>query len=324
MERRKLGWLYSFMCFLIGYNKTLLSHCSEQSRNQVKKYFAALLILVILWGFIGCTFAMTYFKLPVMYSCAVAAVLVLIVIMVERQIILSSRNNWIMVVRIILALIMALLGSAIIDQIIFQDDLEKMKITAVQEEVERLLPYRTRKLQQQIVELDSIIRSKESEKNKLASDVERQPRINIYDVEVERDSANNVVRKLIKRQSIPNPKIEILKNLNAQIKSLRNDKLQKENQLIAMRQELEEELKSKKGFIDEINLMLKLIWKTWASRGIWLLFFAFFFILEVLVVVTKFFDDESDYDAMISYSAQINKMNFQYPPSQAPQPDKTQ
>ncbi len=324
MERRKLGWLYSVMCFFIGYNKTLLSHCSEQSRNQVKKYFAALVIMMILWGFIGYNLGRVYFKLPWLYASVVAAVLVVLVIMVERQIILSSKNKWIKGVRIFLAAAMAVLGAVITDQIIFQEDLEKMKVTAVQEEVERLLPYRTMQLQQQIAELDSIISVKESEKNKLTREVERRPRIYTYDVEVERDSANNVVRKFIKRQSIPNPKIEMLKDLNAQIKSLRDEKRQKETQLITMRQELEEELKSKKGFIDEINLMIKLILGSWGGIIAWASFFLIFLAMELLIVVTKYFESESDYDKMIQYSAQVNKLHFQYPPPEVPQPDRGQ
>ncbi len=324
MERRRLGWLYSLMCFFVGYNKTLLSHCSEQSRNQVKKYFAALVILMILWGFIGYNLGRVYFKLSWLYASIVAAVLVFMVVMVERQIILSSKNGWIAFTRGLLAVAMAVLGAVITDQIIFQDDLEKMKITAVQEEVERLLPYRTMQLQQQIAEMDSIISAKESEKNKLTSDVERRPRIYNYDVEVERDSANNVVRKIINRQSIPNPKIEMLKDLNAQIKSLREEKRQKETQLLDMRQQLEEELKSKKGFIDEINLMIKLIWGSWGGGIAWGSFFLIFLAMELLIVVTKYFESESDYDKMIQYSAQVNKLHFQFPPPEVPQLDSGQ
>ena len=44
-------------CFLTGWNADILETCTEASRKQLKKYTSALLILMILWAFIGWSFA---------------------------------------------------------------------------------------------------------------------------------------------------------------------------------------------------------------------------------------------------------------------------
>ena len=59
--------------------------------------------------------------------------MIIIVIQIERQIILSvGKNVLVPVFRIILGIVMAIIGSVIIDQIIFREDVEKGKISNVQ------------------------------------------------------------------------------------------------------------------------------------------------------------------------------------------------
>ena len=55
-----MKWWIKFGCFLTGWNSSILSQCSEASFKHLKKYTAALLILIIIWVFTGYCFAERY------------------------------------------------------------------------------------------------------------------------------------------------------------------------------------------------------------------------------------------------------------------------
>ena len=81
-------------CMLTGYKYLIISDASEASTRTVKKYVSALLIVSMLWGFIGFSFANRYLQTSTSASSIVALIMIVIVIQIERQIILSSGKNW--------------------------------------------------------------------------------------------------------------------------------------------------------------------------------------------------------------------------------------
>lgn len=117
-------WWIKLGCFLTGWNYDILKNCTEASRKKLKKYTSAILILIIIWSFVGFSFAQNYLQAGTIKSVCIAVIFVIIVIQIERQIILNmGKNGWSNTARIIIAIIMALLGSVILDQIIFKDDI---------------------------------------------------------------------------------------------------------------------------------------------------------------------------------------------------------
>jgi hypothetical protein len=57
--------------------------------------------------------------------------MIIIVIQIERQIILSvGKNKLVPLFRVAIEVVMAVIGSVIIDQIIFREDVEKVRIVA--------------------------------------------------------------------------------------------------------------------------------------------------------------------------------------------------
>ena len=53
-------WWIQFGCFLTGYNYDIVRNSSEVAAKMVKRYTAALLIVGILWCFIGYCFTDRY------------------------------------------------------------------------------------------------------------------------------------------------------------------------------------------------------------------------------------------------------------------------
>jgi len=123
-----MNWWQKLGCFLIGWNPKILMNCTEASHKALKKYTASILILVFIWGATGYCFAERYLSVTSWWGCALTALsFIVIVIQIERQVILTvGKNRLLTIFRVILAVFMALIGSAILDQIIFKNDVAKV------------------------------------------------------------------------------------------------------------------------------------------------------------------------------------------------------
>src|SRR5690606_8170535 len=169
-------WL-KFGCFLTGYNYTILKNSSEASAKSVKKYTSAILIVSILWGFIGYMFSIRYIKTDFIGAISISLVMIFIVIQIERQIILTvgRKNTLAKIFRVAIAFVMAIIGSVIIDQTIFKEDIEKKKVSEIQEDVNSILPAKTEQLDVEIANLDTLILIKELERSDIINEVTARP-----------------------------------------------------------------------------------------------------------------------------------------------------
>ena len=297
-------WI-KFGCFLTGYNYTIVKNSSEASAKAVKKYLSAILIVSTLWGFIGYAFTQRYLHGSPNMSFIGAAVMVILIIQIERQIILSiGRNNWASSFRILIGLVMAIIGSIILDQIIFKDDVEKAQISNIQTEVDRLLPIKTQELTSQIQQLDNSIQAKETERVVTINDIGKNPILNIpsSSAQYQMDSITKKfaqVNRTVTSNSIPNPKADLIPQIDDQIKYLREQKTLKENDKLNIQQVLETDLKSKIGFLDELNILFSILLSSGIAFFVWALIFCFFLAIELFVLVNKLGDPKNDYDRII-------------------------
>jgi hypothetical protein len=304
-------WL-KFGCFLTGHNYRIVKGSSEAATKRVKKYTSALLIICILWAFIGFAFADRYLKAGGLLSVMSSIVMILLVIQIERQIILSTgRSKAPAVFRVIIAIAMSLIGSVIIDQILFKEDIEQEKIFSIEEKVNEMLPSKSKELKRQIGEIDSTITEKERERRMLVSDIERTPFIKVYNTAIERtngakhDSLNT--EKIIRTSTqIQNPKMAFLEPLDNQIKSLRTEKQSKDERLLGLRTQLEEDLKRNTGFLDELTVLMSIFSKSTVALFVWLIWIVFLLGLELFILVSKFSDTETDYDVMIRQQTNLH------------------
>lgn len=304
-------------CYITGYNYLLIKNSSEASAKTVKKFLSAILIVSILWGFIGYSFAQRYLHSGIAGSVIVSVIMIVIVIQIERQIILSvGKNILVPVFRILLGIVMAVIGSVIIDQIIFREDVEKGKISNVQTEANNILPVKTRELDLQIRQIDSAIIIKEAERASIIEEITKKPFIKstsseIKHFQMQRDRHNGtMVDTLVKRTNlalndIPNPKASLLPDIAGQISKLRTMKSDKENSKMNIRQELESELNAKTGFLDELKILFSILLSSWIAMVVWLMFFLFFMCVEVFVLINKFGEERNDYDTIILHQKDV-------------------
>lgn len=292
-------------CFITGHNYAIVKNSSEASAKAVKKYLSAILIVATLWGFIGYAFTNRYLHGSTLVSVIGALVMVIIVIQVERQIILSiGKNKLAFAFRVAIGIVMAIIGSVILDQVMFKEDVEKHKIENVQLKVNEILPLKTRELTLQINQLDSAIKAKENERALILADYNKNPMISAPSVtgRFEKDSLSGKmieVGRVITTNSIQNPKAELIVQLDSQLKSIQEQKAKKENEMLNARQLLEDDLNSKVGFLDELTILFSLLLSSGIALTVWILLFFFFLSIELFVLVNKYGDTVNDYDKTI-------------------------
>lgn len=294
------NWWLRFGCFLTGYNYQIVRQSSEMSAKAVKKYTSALLIICILWGFIGFSFGQRYGKLELPGALLCAFMAMVIVVQIERQIILTvGRNRGGVIFRCIIGCVMAIIGSVIIDQVIFKDDIEKRQLDLNQTLIDTLLPKRSAEINKQINETNELIESKEIELAKLVTELNLRPTI------VLRSSSNSFGKDSLGRPvstgrtlsttNIPNPKQELVQPLRSQIALMINRRTDLQNRLLNIRTEVQKNVESKVGFLDELNVLFALLSESNVAMGFWILWFIFLFALELFVLVSKVSDKKDDY-----------------------------
>ncbi|TCC99952.1 DUF4407 domain-containing protein [Pedobacter psychroterrae] len=314
-------------CFLTGYNYKIVMNSSEISAMKVKQNLSALMIVCILWSFIGFSFTQRYLKAELLGSIFGAILSCVIIIQIERQIILSVyHNKYLYFMRLIIALMMAVIGSVIIDQVIFKQDVEKRKISSLDKEVNQVFPIKSEELRLQTKYIDSTLSAKEASRDKLADDLSRNPTIKIYNnqssatpvLSTTTDSANNVSSKtvLIKSKStsstsIPNPKMGMLEALDKQISDIRIQKMRKDNDLLTLRSSIEKDIKEKVGFLDELKIMVELISESIVARAVWGIWFLILLGLELFILASKMGEQPNVYDETLIHQEKVQKRKLE-------------
>lgn len=313
-------WL-KFGCFLTGYNYNLIKNSSEASVMSVKKYLSALIIVGILWVFIGFSFSQRYIHTEFWGSLIVALIMLIIVIQIERQIILSTgRNNMALIFRSVIAVVMAVVGSVIIDQVIFKEDIEKQKISNVQSEVNSILSTKTAQLDAEIGSLDSLLARKEHERLAIIDEVTRKPFVKgstserknhiLKITKPDGSSGDSVITRTdLTLTDIQNPKAGLIPAIDQQIAEIRAQITEKQKSRLNIREDLEKELKSRTGFLDELKTLMSVLTSHPLALIVWILIFVFFLALEIFVLVIKFGDVKNDYEKTVFHQMDLkNKM----------------
>lgn len=299
-------------CFITGHNYAIVKNSSEASAKAVKKYLSAILIIATLWGFIGFAFTKRYLHGSTLVAVIGAIVMIIIIIQIERQIILSvGKNKLAFAFRVLIGIVMAIIGSVILDQVMFKEDVEKHKIESVQLKVNEILPIKTRELTMQISQLDSAIKAKETERALILADYNKNPMISAPTVtgRFEKDSTSGKMVEIgreITTSSIQNPKAELIVQLDAQLKAFQEQKTKKENEKLNMQQVLEDDLNAKVGFLDELTILFSsVLLSSGIALTIWILLFFFFLSIELFVLVNKYGDTANDYDKTIIHQMAV-------------------
>lgn len=293
-------------CFLTGTNYDIVNSCSELSKKRVIKYTSALLIVALIWTFVGYLFTQRYLR-GEWYACLAASVImVFLVIQIERQVILSGKDQRLLqAFRVVIAFLMAAIGTVIIDQVMFQDDIDKRKLKLREAEIQEIIPTKAQELRRQIHEMDSTILSKENERKSITDDVLANPFYTVIEQDIKYDSARRRTVNITKRKE-PNPKASLIAPMDKNIIALREEKTKKDNLLLGLRTQIEKDLEGKVGFLDELEVMFLLLTESGVSLVAWSIWFLFLLGLELFILASKVGEKELDYDKRMEQQMQLH------------------
>ncbi len=306
---KKNLWL-RFGCLLTGYNYYLVQHSSEQSSKTVKKFTSAIMLIVLVWIFIAYSFATTYLHVGVLGGVFASIIAAFVVIQIERIIILSTKvNKWSIGFRVVLAVGMALLGSFILDQILFKDDIELRKTQIMEERVKTAIKISEKEVNEQVRNMDSSIFQLEQRSQKLSEELQKNPVIvTSYtntsvttDNEGNRINSTNSTNKMVNE----NPKKRELEQIHDQINILNGQKFKTLSSLDSIKANKEKDLRKSSGFIDELKILHEVITSSKIGLFVYLLFLFFFLAIELFVVSIKLSETTSDYDRLINHQTDV-------------------
>lgn len=305
-------------CFLIGWDKKILNECGEASYRQYRKLLSAICIMMVLWGTIGFCFADRYINIEsyVLKTC-VSVAFMFIVLCVERVIILTVGKARLMsVMRVLLALCMAVLGSCIFDQIIFRNDIQQ----AIQEHREDLIEETIKK---RLTIYDSDIQRITQEMDSLSKDVivlneelQRHPVIRGTNVSTqeqivgvdEKGKPQKVKTQTVNTVTLANPLAEQLKANNDQILiySTQLEQLRQDKKEVA--DKVREEMNRRAaGFIEELEATLKVVSQSKVSLAFYIILFCFLTFLELFVLTIKMGENKCDYELIVENQLYLKK-----------------
>ncbi len=310
-----MKWWIKFGCFLTGWNSSILSQCSEASYKHLKKYTSALLILILLWGFTGFCFAQRYVHAPLWGCIASSLIFIIVIIQIERQIILTVGSNKMGVVfRFFIAIIMAVLGSSILDQVIFGEDIKKKMVEITDRQVREQLPMRLSVIDSKLQELKITIDSLDRVNIRLNEEIAETPtvprtgRSTTYKKVLQEDgSYKTVPETTVTTSHVPNPRIKQVEANDTLLKRYRNLQDEFTNRKMDVEDNLRKELSESVGFLEELNAMIEIVSTRTEALIFYLIIFSFLISLELFVVASKMGDKKCDYDMIVEHQLKMKE-----------------
>ncbi len=312
-----MNWWLKFGCKLTGWSSTMLEQCSEASKSQLSKYTSALLILMIVWSITGFCFAQRYIGLPIWGCAIVSLVFITIVIMIERQILLAIHpTKKLAMFRIVIAVVMAIVGSTIFDQTMFGKDIDKQMAETIEVQTAALTHKRVGIIEDKLNALQNEKTLLNNTNAELQADVNAHPWI------VQRSVTNSqqrlVVDGKIKTVSNPsvttnqvaNPKMEVIKANNEKINSLNEQEKEWSKKKLTVEEDTRKECQANVGFLEELEAMVSIITTRKVAGVFYIVFFVLLMSLELFVVVSKMGDKECDYEMAVKGAERIKMAQF--------------
>lgn len=307
-----MNWWIKLGCILTGWNASVLSQCSEASKSQLSKYTSALLILMIVWSIIGFCFAQRYIELPLWGCALVAMVFVTIVVMIERQILLAIHpTKMLAAFRVVIAIVMAIVGSTIFDQTMFGKDIDKQMADTIEQQTADLTQKRAGVIDGRLSAINAEKDSLDRLNYRLQADINVNPWIMQRSVtnRQERLVVNGRIKTVnnpsVTTNQVVNPKQELVSANNEKIKQLAEQEKEWSKRKLTVEEDTRKECKANVGFLEELEAMAAIITNRWVAGAFYCIFFILLISLELFVVASKMGDKECDYEMTVKGAGKV-------------------
>jgi|GEM_PF-3253454 len=275
----KTNILLKISCVLTGESYKIVKTESIKSIQKITTYGSLMIMMIIIWGINGYFLSKNIFNNTVAVSLAISIFCMFLIYVIESSVIkMSSVGTLMAVVRLSLALISALIGSIIIDEIMFKSDIEGQLHSNSQTEVIESLNQDPglKQLKTQLADENRILNEKDQEIKNLRNSTNQEsetgvgPRTNLLKSEL---------NKLEVEQSNSNIKIQMLNNsIASETRSLRLT------------------IPNESGILKNIAGLCKYLNSHPSYWAVWGFFFALSLIIELLVLIIKATSLETSYE----------------------------
>lgn len=312
-----MNWWIKLGCKLTGWSSSVLSQCSEASKTQLSKYTSALLILMIVWSITGFCFAQRYIGLPIWGCILVSLVFVTIVVMIERQILLALHpTKKLATFRLVIAIIMAIVGSSIFDQTMFGKDIDKQMADTIELQTADLTQKRVSNIDSKLMAFQIEKDSLNKVNSELQADVNAHPWIiqksvtNSQDRLVVNGKIKVVNNPSVTTNQVANPKQIAIAANNEKIKQIVLQENDLNKKKLTVEEDTRKECQANVGFLEELEVMVSIVTTRTVAGIFYVIFFLLLMSLELFVVTSKMGDEECDYELAIKGAERVKMAQF--------------
>ena len=312
-----MNWWIKLGCKLTGWSSSVLSQCSEASKTQLSKYTSALLILMIVWSITGFCFAQRYIGLPIWGCILVSLVFVTIVVMIERQILLALHpTKKLAMFRLVIAIIMAIVGSSIFDQTMFGKDIDKQMADTIELQTVDLTQKRVSNIDSKLMAFQIEKDSLNKVNSELQADVNAHPWIiqksvtNSQDRLVVNGKIKVVNNPSVTTNQVANPKQMVIAANNEKIKQIVLQENDLNKKRLTVEEDTRKECQANVGFLEELEAMVSIVTTRTVAGIFYVIFFLLLMSLELFVVTSKMGDEECDYELAIKGAERVKMAQF--------------
>lgn len=312
-----MNWWIKLGCKLTGWSSSVLSQCSEASKTQLSKYTSALLILMIVWSITGFCFAQRYIGLPIWGCILVSLVFVTIVVMIERQILLALHpTKKLATFRLVIAIIMAIVGSSIFDQTMFGKDIDKQMADTIELQTADLTQKRVSNIDGKLMAFQIEKDSLNKVNSELQADVNAHPWIiqksvtNSQDRLVVNGKIKVVNNPSVTTNQVANPKQIVIAANNEKIKQIVLQENDLNKKRLTVEEDTRKECQANVGFLEELEAMVSIVTTRTVAGIFYVIFFLLLMSLELFVVTSKMGDEECDYELAIKGAERVKIAQF--------------
>ena len=312
-----MNWWIKLGCKLTGWSSSVLSQCSEASKTQLSKYTSALLILMIVWSITGFCFAQRYIGLPIWGCILVSLVFVTIVVMIERQILLALHpTKKLATFRLVIAIIMAIVGSSIFDQTMFGKDIDKQMADTIELQTADLTQKRVSNIDSKLMAFHIEKDSLNKVNSELQADVNAHPWIiqksvtNSQDRLVVNGKIKVVNNPSVTTNQVANPKQMVIAANNEKIKQIVLQENDLNKKKLTVEEDTRKECQANVGFLEELEAMVSIVTTRTVAGIFYGIFFLLLMSLELFVVTSKMGDEECDYELAIKGAERVKMAQF--------------
>jgi len=288
--------MLKFSCFITGEDYEMLRKETPKSKKKVNALATTVMIPVMMWFVNGYLLMYHILESSRLISLITALFCAILIFLVERNIVMS-KGKLAFIMRILLGAVIAFLGSISLDEVVFKKDIDQQmaqnKLTAI------------------YTEKDNINSQYESQRNLLMDDINKKYEVwnnALESAKKEADGTGGSGQSGV--HGITRLKLQIAQNKEA-------DYLKQQENLKQLDVKIEDEKEkavkkveanfANNALLQRIKAMFALIKSDGWMQFIYILFTAFLFFLEFIVVITKISWSETNYERKVELIEQIGQ-----------------